>query len=301
MGMTDVIRIFMEMGAVERYSLQAADEGPVREGWLDAFVRGLHAVAQARDVVALKGLLEIGGETLREETMKWERHSTTPLPVDEFDIVAREKEDQTIKVMCELIPTVAREGHGSADAYSEDMETEAPPPTVPCVALATRLMEACSGAQSEEVRRLLARGAEVTWEEESTLRTPLMSAARAGSVTCVKLLLQRLREQGRWDALEQRDVLGRTALWHACFERHADVVELLMAHGADAYIRCEAHHTREIMRRRFDLKNGLWQGAWNPWEACFLEYRPIDIAEARKGECLQAIKVHQAPTAQLNA
>jgi ankyrin repeat protein len=295
MGKTDVIRVFIEKGAVERYNLEAAEEGPVREGWLeDAFVRGFHAVAQARDVVALKGLLEIGGETLREETMKWERNSTTPLPVDEFDIVAREKEDQTIKVMCELIPTVKRDGHWAGDAaLSEDMEIEAPPPTVPCAVLATRLMEACSGGRSEEVRRLLARGAEATWEEKSTLRTPLMSAARAGSVTCVRLLLQWLREQGRWDALEQRDLMGRTALWYACFENHADVVELLMAHGANAYIRCEAHHAHEIMLFRLDKKGWFGRGDWGTSNA-YLGKSPLEIAQMREGECLQAIKVHQA-------
>jgi ankyrin repeat protein len=57
----------------------------------------------------------------------------------------------------------------------------------------------------------------------------------------VRAVLRRLTEleaTGRpaQAVVDARDKHGRTALWLACYEKHADVVEALMAYGADYHL-----------------------------------------------------------------
>jgi ankyrin repeat protein len=289
----DLIRLFIEKGAVERYNLEAAQEARVGN-WKEGLVKGLHAVAQAGDAALLRAMLKIGGKLLRQEMMEWERNlgASTPYAYGRFDREKREEEKRTLRAMSALMESwrtfLTVPGDGPTCALGD---TQGPRLTTPPNALGYQLIMACDQARGDEVRDLLARDAEATWEEKSTLRTPLMSAARAGSVTCVRLLLQRLREQGRWDALDHRDVLGRTALWHACFERHADVVELLMAHGADADTDCDVAVTQQAS----SLMNSKDWWVWRGDRERSLAYQgksPLEVAEMRHCVCLKAIKVN---------
>src|SRR6185436_763500 len=78
------------------------------------------------------------------------------------------------------------------------------------------------------VSRLLQAGANPNDGSES----PVMAAARSGSVEVMKLLLS---HGGDANAVEA--VRGQTALMWAVAERHADVACLLIDYGADLHAR----------------------------------------------------------------
>jgi ankyrin repeat protein len=96
------------------------------------------------------------------------------------------------------------------------------------------------------VRRLLARGARVDQPSVNAMRVmPLHSAAAARSVTIARLLI----EHGAHVNARQGESGGFTPLMEAALNGHVELVELLLAFGADPTLRdagghSAAHHAR---------------------------------------------------------
>ena len=92
------------------------------------------------------------------------------------------------------------------------------------------LLSACEAGQSEFVKMLIDAGAQLRVTDDGF--TALILAADGGHVEAVRHLLEcqgvDVNEQG---------ANACTALHHAAQEKHADVVELLLQHGADKALR----------------------------------------------------------------
>ena len=100
----------------------------------------------------------------------------------------------------------------------------------------TRLMYAAQAGDVARLRWLLERGAQRGLQAANG-RSPLMMAAQKGRLGAVKELLKSPLRYSRVptqvkNSLEQRNNLGRTALWHASKGGETSVVEALLARGA---------------------------------------------------------------------
>jgi len=84
---------------------------------------------------------------------------------------------------------------------------------------------------TDEVRRLLAKGAEVNWRHPEYGSTPLYRAARNGDAKVVQLLLK------HGALVDMANSSGRTPLMTAAFHGHVEVLNILLANGADQHLR----------------------------------------------------------------
>ena len=114
----------------------------------------------------------------------------------------------------------------------------------------TPLALACANANAAMVEMLLAAGADATAAVGSG-ETVLMSCARTGSVAAVRALLEAGADV---DAREPSQ--HQTALMWAVAERHAEVVDVLVDHGADVQARSRARRLVISRRLQSELKYG---------------------------------------------
>jgi uncharacterized protein len=114
----------------------------------------------------------------------------------------------------------------------------------------TPLIAAALGGQTAVVELLLSKGADVTARNAGGF-TPLHAAAYSGSVAVAKLLLD-----NKAVLEDAENKAGVTPMFVAAEMNHPEVVELLIAKGADAH-RPEAHGysamTRAIFKRHWDM------------------------------------------------
>ena len=103
----------------------------------------------------------------------------------------------------------------------------------------TPLALACTNGDAALVRRLLAAGADPD-AATSMGETALMTCARGGDAGAVAALLDR----GATSVNARERTRGQTALMWAAAHRHADVVRVLLAHGADVHARSIVTHLR---------------------------------------------------------
>lgn len=94
--------------------------------------------------------------------------------------------------------------------------------------LDSRLLEACKGADTAEVARLLSRGANVEARSPGAGWTPLITACAFGSAGAARVLLDAGADTGRVAAD------GRTALHFSAQLDDVELVTLLLERGADA-------------------------------------------------------------------
>jgi ankyrin repeat protein len=92
----------------------------------------------------------------------------------------------------------------------------------------TALHLAAKMGHKDVVSTLLTSGADLSIKGYRG-QTALMIASVGAYVAVVRLLLRSMEDRG----LDERDVDGRTALWHACVWRSAGVVQALLLAGAD--------------------------------------------------------------------
>jgi ankyrin repeat protein len=92
----------------------------------------------------------------------------------------------------------------------------------------TALFHAAGNGHDDLVALLLSKGANATIQNDEGL-TPLMHASGNGCVGVARLLLEHMGGEG----IDTRDDKGKTALHHAAFEGHDEVVSFLLAKGAD--------------------------------------------------------------------
>jgi ankyrin repeat protein len=92
----------------------------------------------------------------------------------------------------------------------------------------TGLYHAASNGHEDMVAFLLSKGANATIASDEGL-TPLMEASSEGHVGVARLLLEHMGGQG----LNTTDNEGMTALHHAAFGRLQELVNFLLAKGAD--------------------------------------------------------------------
>lgn len=93
----------------------------------------------------------------------------------------------------------------------------------------TALYYATQGGHEDVVGLLLSKGAQANIADYDK-RTPLMVASEQGHVDVVRMLVHSLGLQ----ALEAKDQKGQTALYHAAIQGHEEIVEVLLAKGAQA-------------------------------------------------------------------
>jgi ankyrin repeat protein len=110
------------------------------------------------------------------------------------------------------------------------------------------LWAACEIGSARMVEKLLAAGAD-TNATASTGVTTLMMCSKTGSVQAVNALVAKhasvnLKEKAR----------GQTALMWAVSERHPDIVQVLLAHGADVSARTVAD---ELLVNKGEMRYGL--------------------------------------------
>ncbi|KAJ3191032.1 hypothetical protein HK101_008153 [Irineochytrium annulatum] len=97
--------------------------------------------------------------------------------------------------------------------------------------LASQLILACEHGDTGAVRGLLDMGVPPSCRDENnpSLMTPLITAARHGAMDIVRMLVERGAK------MEDKDPeMGGTALFHAAICGHADTVRMLLSLGADA-------------------------------------------------------------------
>jgi ankyrin repeat protein len=95
----------------------------------------------------------------------------------------------------------------------------------------TALHEAAVTGHEEVVNVLLSSGADSSIKTNNGC-TALMWASCRGHVGVVKQLLQHMQGRG----LNERDSLGRTAVWLTCWHGYVEVLRLLLLAGADHII-----------------------------------------------------------------
>ena len=101
----------------------------------------------------------------------------------------------------------------------------------------TPLSLACTNRNAGLVERLLKAGANPSaalWTGE----TPLIVCARTGNVEAVNSLLSHAADPNAKETQQ-----GHTALMRAVAEKHADIVEALVKHGADVHVRSKGGFT----------------------------------------------------------
>ena len=81
-------------------------------------------------------------------------------------------------------------------------------------------------------------------QKQGKAQTALMHASFQGHIDIVRLLL----DAGADKSL--RDVSGTTALIHASYVGHIDIVRLLLNAGADAHLRCRRLSWTHIFRAK---------------------------------------------------
>ena len=89
------------------------------------------------------------------------------------------------------------------------------------------LFEAVKKADVEQVKLLIAEGADVNIAEDDTLVTPLLAAADEGHADVVRVLLE---NGAKVDAADSR---GVRAIHHAIWNDHEEILSTLISHGAD--------------------------------------------------------------------
>jgi len=94
------------------------------------------------------------------------------------------------------------------------------------MSMASSLFEAAYAGKTDEVEKLLKRGANIEAQDPVYKATPLIYAAQQGYTETVKLLLDKGAN------IEARTNLGQTALIQAALDGHADTVKLLIDRGA---------------------------------------------------------------------
>jgi ankyrin repeat protein len=100
----------------------------------------------------------------------------------------------------------------------------------------TALMYAARYSKEEEVKLLLASGADVNLSNNAQY-TALMNAANNSTIKIVKLLLDAGADVNR------KNYEGGTALFSACFAAQEKIIKLLISTGADINIRDNCNHT----------------------------------------------------------
>ena len=125
------------------------------------------------------------------------------------------------------------------------------------------LMLAAEGGQAEEVRRMLAEGADVNAQETSGL-TALMAAAHKGHADIVKLLLENNAE------INAKNTIGGTALIAASAGGHIETARLLIQNGADVTVESKGQTALRIARGKghadiVDLLTQALQAQLDAW------------------------------------
>nr|5H76_A Chain A, DARPin,Immunoglobulin G-binding protein A [synthetic construct]5H76_B Chain B, DARPin,Immunoglobulin G-binding protein A [synthetic construct]5H76_C Chain C, DARPin,Immunoglobulin G-binding protein A [synthetic construct] len=92
--------------------------------------------------------------------------------------------------------------------------------------LGRKLLEAARAGQDDEVRILMANGADVN-AADNTGTTPLHLAAYSGHLEIVEVLLKHGAD------VDASDVFGYTPLHLAAYWGHLEIVEVLLKNGAD--------------------------------------------------------------------
>ena len=91
----------------------------------------------------------------------------------------------------------------------------------------SKLLEAAENGKTEQVKLLVAAGADVNKADNDWDRTPLYRAASEGHTECVKLLIAAGAD------VNKADKFGSTPLYRAAYYGHTECVKLLIAAGAD--------------------------------------------------------------------
>jgi len=91
----------------------------------------------------------------------------------------------------------------------------------------SELYNSATQKKIEEVKKLISNGADLNWSD-SNGRTPLLIAAKEGTVTVLKLLV----EAGA--NVNQASTKGHTALYKAAKYGNLEIVKLLLKYGADS-------------------------------------------------------------------
>jgi ankyrin repeat protein len=104
----------------------------------------------------------------------------------------------------------------------------------------TALHVAADLGDEEMASTLLIRGADIS-RKRYRGQTGFVLVSLGGHVAVVRLLLRSTRA----GEADERDAYGLTALWHACFEGHANLVRALLLAGAD-HIIADNHDTTPL-------------------------------------------------------
>ena len=99
------------------------------------------------------------------------------------------------------------------------------------------LLTAAQSGRVEEIRRLIASGADVNARDRSRFKTPLMKAAAGGQGEAARTLIHAGAQ------VDARDGGGRTALIHASRAGHTELIQLLLQAGADVNARDDSGDT----------------------------------------------------------
>ena len=94
------------------------------------------------------------------------------------------------------------------------------------------LYTACAKGQNAKVVALIAAGADVAHVDPTYGYTPLHAAAEAGHLDCLNTLIQARRSCSDPGA-DARDEHGQTGLMIASYQGHVEVVQMLLAAGAE--------------------------------------------------------------------
>ncbi len=111
---------------------------------------------------------------------------------------------------------------------------------------ATPLSEACTNGSADLVKLLLEAGANPN-TPIATGETPIMTCAASGSASAVRMLVARGA-----DVNAKEPSQNQTALMWAAGERHPDVVQVLVEHGADL----QAHTRKGFTALHFAAREG---------------------------------------------
>lgn len=101
------------------------------------------------------------------------------------------------------------------------------------------------------VKVLLQQQADVRFQDSKGI-SALMFAVLSGSIACVKALLKAIEQTDRALLDGQVDGEGNTALLHAAAAGNADVLSLLLLHGADPKRRNYKGQDAEALAASYD-------------------------------------------------